>query len=386
MSERVSRRTLLQTVSLGTVGGLAGCLRLTTTGESSTERSTPTAGSTDVPEPTQTETPSLFGTGPDWTIDEWSSDIVTFDGMFYLSTWVSKRLLAVQPDGTVAWESDQLGKFKRNSLAVTDSMLVGCGYGGQITAVDRASGDLLWNFTEGQYDSWSAKPLVTDRHVIGVNQGDTEDTNDAFVVYVLDRASGEVVDTIEYTDLNSPISSLGVIDGSLYVASFNFLDLYTLDTRSQITSYDDFLYGSSHVRDGDLFVATSSNVYRYQLSESSHSQVWGATLRGSIGDLRFVSDGILANGEAGVFKIGYDGEQQWWGETDAYIDRPAVVGDYVFTLDRYHQLRAFDFGSGELSAETTLPSEGLPLAPITSVGQTLLVGLNPLIAYDIPSS
>lgn len=386
MSERVSRRTLLQTVSLGTVGGLAGCLRLTTTGESSTDTPTPASETAGVTESTQTEAPSLFDAGPDWTLDEWGSDIVTFDGTFYLSTWVSKRLLAVQPDGTVEWETDQLGKFKRNSLAVTDSMLVGCGYGGQITAVDRASGELLWNFTEGQYDSWSTKPLVTDQYVFGVNQEDTTESDDRFVVYVLDRASGDVLDTIEYTDLNSPISSLGVIDGSLYVASFNFLDLYTLDTRSQITSYDEFLYGSSHARDGDLFVATSSNVYRYRLSESSHSQVWGTTLRGSISDLRFVSDGILANGEAGVFKIGYDGEQRWWGETDAYVDRPTVVDDYVFALDRYHQLRAFDSGTGELDAETTLSSEGLSVAPITSIDQTLLVGLDPLLAYDIPSS
>lgn len=383
MSERVSRRALLRTASLGTAGGLAGCLRLTATDEPSTDRPTSTSETSGVTDSARTETPSLFGAGPDWTLDAQGSDIVTFGGTFYLSTWVSRQILAVRPDGTVEWETEQLGKFKRNSLAATESMLVGCGYGGRITAVERTSGELLWNFTGGRYDSWSAKPLVTDQYVIGVSQGDTDESDDAFVVYVLDRTSGEVIDTIEYTDRRSPIGSVGVIDGALYVASFNVLDLYTLDTRSQVASYDEFLYGSSHARDGDLFVATSNNVYRYRLSDSSHSQVWGATLRGSVGDLRFVSDGILANGEAGVFKLGYDGERRWWGETDAFVDRPVVIDEDVFALDRYHQLRAFDSGTGDLRAEATLPSEGLPLAPIASVDGTLLVGVEPLLAYEI---
>jgi len=383
MSEMVSRRALLKAASLGTAGGLAGCLRLTATDEPSTDRATSTSETPGVTDSARAEAPPLFGAGPEWTLDAQGSDIVTFDGTFYLSTWVSRRILAVRPDGTVQWETGQLGKFKRNSLAATESMLVGCGYGGQIAAVERTSGELLWNFTGGRYDSWSATPLVTDRYVIGVNQGDADESDDAFVVYVLDRTSGEVVDTIEYTDRRSPIGSIGVLDGALYVASFNLLDLYTLDTRSPIASYDEFLYGRSHARDGDLFVATSNNVYRYRVSGSAHSQVWGATLRGSVGGLRFVSDGILANGEAGVFKLGYDGERRWWGETDASVDRPAVVDDYVIALDRYHQLRAFDSGTGDLRAEATLPAEGLPLAPVTGVDGTLLVGVDPLLAYEI---
>ena len=69
---------------------------------------------------------------------------------------------------------------------------------------------------------------------------------------------------------------------------------------------------------------------------------------------------------------------------DAYTDRPAVVDNYVFALDKFHQLRMFDFDSGDRLAEATLPSEGLPLAPLASIGRTLLVGLEPLLAYDVP--
>lgn len=391
MSQRVSRRAFLGAVSVGAVGGLGGCLRLTTSAsQTSTDRPTETKQATEAAQDasasgtTETGASSILGEDPGWTLEEQGSDIVTFDGTFYLSTWVSRRLLAVAPDGTVEWETDQLGKFKRDSLSVTESMVIGCGYGGQVTAVDRASGTPLWNFTDGQYDSWSTKPLVTDEYVVCVNQGDTDESDDDYVVYVLERSSGEVVDTIEYTGLNSSISSTGVIDGHLYVASFNFLDLYALDTRSEIASYDEHLYGTSYVRDGDLFVATSNNVYRYRLTGSEHQLICGATLRGSISNLIFTPDGLIANGEAGLFKVGDGGEQQWWGEMDAYTDRPAVIGDYVFGLDQYHQLRAFDYGSGDRLAEATLPSEGLPLAPVAGIDRTLLVGLDPLLAYDIP--
>lgn len=384
MPRRVSRRAFLGAMSLGAVGGVSGCLRLTTSSSATaTDRPTEAIESTGTADATGTAVSSVLGGDADWTIDEYGSDIVTFDGTFYLSTWVSRRLLALAPDGTVEWEIEQLGKFKRNSLSVTESMIVGCGYGGQVTAVDRTDGTTLWNFTAGRYDSWSTKPLVTDEYVVGVNWGDTAETDDEYLVYVLDRGSGEVVDTIEYTGLDSPVSSIGMIDGYLYVTSFNFLDLYALDTRAEVASYDKYLYSTSYVHDGDLFVATSTNVYRYRLTDSAHSQRWGTSLRGSVGDLVFTPDGLIANGEAGLFKVSYDGEQQWWGEMDAYTDRPAVVGDYVFGLDRYHQLRAFDRDSGDRIDEATLPSEGLPLAPIASLDRTLLVGLKPLLAYEI---
>jgi hypothetical protein len=383
MSDTFSRRRFLQAVSLGALGGVSGCLRLTeSTAGTPTARST-NAPDTATPDRTGTSSSSSFDFQEDWTLDKSGSDIVTFDGTFYLSTWVSKQIFAVDPDGTIQWETDQLGKFKRDSLAVTESLIVGFGYGGQVTAVERASGTPLWNFTDGKYDSWSTIPLVTDRYVIGVNQGDTEETDDDYVVYVLDRESGDVVDTIEYTGVKSRIMSVGKIDESFYVGSYNFFDRYALDTRSKVSSHDKHLYGTGYVRDGDLFVAIDDNVYRYRFTGSTHELIWGTTLRGSVGDLRFTPDGILANGEAGIFKVSYDGEQQWWGKMDAYTDRAAVVGDYVFALDSYHQLRVFDSDSGDRLFETTLPSEGLPLAPLASVDRTLLVGIEPLVAYDV---
>jgi hypothetical protein len=93
------------------------------------------------------------------------------------------------------------------------------------------------------------------------------------------------------------------------------------------------------------------------------------------------ADGPIANGEAGLFKLGCDKEHRWWGETETDANRAAVAGDDVVTLDKYHRLRAFDRNSGDRAAETTLPSEGVPLAPAESVGRTLLVTVKPLIAY-----
>ena len=110
---------------------------------------------------------------------------------------------------------------------------------------------------------------------------------------------------------------------------------------------------------------------------------YGETEQPSVGGLVFTDDGILAGGEAGSVSVGYGGERRWCGEMGAYTDRPTLVDGYVSALDSYHRLRAFDRNSDDRPDGTTLPSGGVPRASIAGVGRTLLVGLNPLIAYGI---
>ena len=96
VSEHVSRRRFLQVASLGAIGGVGGCLRLTeSTADTPTSRPTDAPDTGTAPDATaaQSGTPSSsFDARESWTLDKYGSDIVTYDGTFYLSTWVSKQL------------------------------------------------------------------------------------------------------------------------------------------------------------------------------------------------------------------------------------------------------------------------------------------------------
>jgi outer membrane protein assembly factor BamB len=374
-----SRRSYLAAVSTACVGSVGGCLRLA---ESGSDPATDTDATGDGRTTSTSPTASAGGSAirEAWTLSKWGSDVVPFDGTFYASTWVSKQVYALDPDGTVRWKTDEVGKFKRDSLAVTDSLVVGCAYGGQVTAFDRETGDVRWNFTGGTYDQWSSEPLVTDRYVVAANLADNAE-EDRAVVYVLDRDTGEVVDTAEYPNLVSPISSLGTVDGRLYVTTWNYLDLYDLDSLSRSATYEEGLFGDCRVHDGDLFAAVDDNVYRYALDGSELTNEWGVSLRGQVSNLTVTDDGIVANGQAGLFGVGLDGSKRWWAQTDGAAGRGVRAGEAVVAMDEFLQLYAIDAG-GERTGKVELPSKG-SMSPISSIGSVVLTAVEPFTAFEV---
>jgi outer membrane protein assembly factor BamB len=316
-----------------------------------------------------------------WTLSKWGSDVVPYDGTFYASTWVSKQLYALSPDGTVQWKTDEVGKFKSDSLAVTESVVVGCAYGGQVTAFDRETGEVRWNFTDGKYDQWSTEPLVTDEYVVAANLVDDME-EDRAVVYVLDRDSGEAVETVEYSNLKSSISSVGAVGDRLYVNTWNYLDLFDPDTLSKTGTYEEGLFGSCYVRDGDLFAAVDDNVYRYALDDSGLTKEWGVSLRGWVSNLTVTDEGIVANGRAGLFKVSFDGTKQWWAETDGRAGQAVLANDAVVAMDEFLQLYAFDAGTGDRIGEVKLPSKG-SMSPVSSIGSVVLTAVKPFTAFEV---
>lgn len=384
MSEKSkpSRRSYLATVSAACVGSVGGCLRLTNSDSAPATRTDAGGGG----QPTSAGDDPTTSAGQSalreaWTLSKWGSDIVPFDGTFYASTWVSKQVYALEPDGSVRWKTDEVGKFKSDSLTVTDSLVVGCAYGGQVTAFDRETGEVRWNFTGGTYDQWCTEPLVTDRYVVAVNLVDNMEENRA-VVYVLNRDSGDVVDTVEYSDLVSPISSVGTIDGRLFVSTWNYLDLFDLDTVSNVATYEEGLFGDCHVHDGDLFAAVDDNVYRYAVDDSGLTKEWGVSLRGMVSNLTVTDEGVVANGQAGLFNVGLDGTKGWWAKADGSVGRGVRAGDAVVAMDEFLQLYAFDAASGDRIGKVKLPSEG-SMSPIESIGSVVLTAVKPFTAFEV---
>ena len=379
-TSKPSRRSYLTALSAAYVAGVSGCLRLADSGGASEPTTAQRDDRTAAAETDRTPAASS-AIEESWTLSKWGSDIVTFDGTFYASTWVSKQLYALEPDGTVQWKTDEVGKFKGDSLAVTDSVVVGCAYGGQVTAFDRETGEVRWNFTDGEYDQWSTEPLVTDRYVVAANLVDDAE-EDQQRVYVLDLDSGDVVNTVAYPDTDFQVGSLGTVNGRLFIASWNSLELHSLDSHSKVASYDEGLFDTCYVRNGDIFTATDDNVYRYAVDDAGITQKGGVSLRGSIYDAVFTDDGVVASGAGGLFKVSLDGAKEWWAKTEGAASRATLAGDAVVAMDEFLQLYAFDAESGDRIGTVKLPSEG-SMAPVSSIGSVVLTAVKPFTAFEV---
>lgn len=371
------RRSVLTGLATAAIGGVAGCLRLSrsTTG---TQQSQSTSSSGN--EALSTSTSQTFEEA--WTIPKTGSDVVPFDGQFYVSTWSSKQVYSVAPDGSIEWKTDEIGKYKKQSLTVTDSLVVGCGYGGQVTAFNRTTGEIQWDFTDGRYDAWSATPAVTSDYVIAANNVDTVEQDEDFSVYVLEKDTGKVVKRFDYTDLTSPVSSLTILDDMLLVSTYNFTDLYDLSSLSKVNTQSRGLFGSNHTYEGSLYAATDDNVYCYTFDGTRLSQTWGISLRDNVNNIIITGNAIYANGNAGVFKLTVDGDTEWWAQTDAGVGRATVVEDTIVVMDEYLQLYAIDATNGEVLGKRTLSSEG-SRAPIGSLNGVVLTTKDPITAYRL---
>ena len=380
-NSKPSRRSYLTALSAACVGSVGGCLRLAESGSEPTARTgTPGDGRTTSRDGDSTTSGGQSALRESWTLSKWGSDIVPFDGTFYASTWVSKQVYALEPDGTVQWKTDEVGKFKSDSLAVTDALVVGCAYGGQVTAFDRETGKIRWNFTGGEVPAWEVAPTVTDEYVVAVNQAMEPDA--PAVVYVLNKASGDIADTFEYRGDRTNVDSTGVVDGRLVVSTTNAIDVFDLDTLSKTDTHEEGLFGTSRVHDGDLFAAVDDNVYRYGLDDSGLTQRWGASLRGSVWDLTVTDEGVVANGRGGLFKVGLDGSTKWWAKTEGRAGRAVWAGDSAVVMDEFLQLYAFDAASGDQMSRVKLPSEG-SMSPISSIGSVVLTAVKPFTAFEV---
>jgi len=406
MSRRISRRRAFKSVLAGCAVATSGCLRLQASGEGTTDANPETtdASGTDDPASTDQSTTRSETTATDdvlredWTVSRWGSEAIPYEDTFYVSTWVSKQIYALRPDGEELWRTDeQTGKFKQHSLAVDDDVVVGCGYDGKVVALDRASGDVRWEFSDGEYATWSAQPLVTDRYVVGANAEEGVSFDETrYVVYVLDRQSGEVVTEFAYGEdareqdepfVFNGVRSVDLLGDRLLVNCHNYVELYDASSLEEVGRLAKFGYGNSGMAyDGDwLSISASGYVRRYELTDSESNSVWAESTRGSVQRGPVVDgDSVYAAGEAGVFSFSLDsGDPEWEGRTEARVLKdPAVTTDHVWVVDEFEQLYGFRREDGEQVVKRTLPADSEVLS-LRAIDDRLLVAMDPLTVYEV---
>lgn len=379
MSEDLSRRNLLTLGTGLTMSTLAGCLQLQSDEpeRSTTSESTPTetgTSSTDTDASTTTSAPVLDSP---WTISNEGSDIITHDGTFYLSTWVSRELVAVTPNGTEQWRGDQKGKFKREWLTASDSAVAGCGYGGQVTVFEQSNGEVRWHYTDAEYTNWSSiRPYMDESFLVTLNEGGPE--GEKYTILIFNAETGDVVEEIP---METRIEGVTIADDRLYVATNEYLDVYDTGSFDKVTRVPDFECLSIEFRGTEAVADMQKEIVQYTLKKDG---VEGTVIKPKEfqDSLHVVTDeSLYVETEDAFEKFTRSGDRNWSVEIKKPISGAAVAADTVYVVDDLYQLYAIDIASGDLLVKKTLPPDGLPWPRMASTDETVVVMNQPIQSF-----
>ncbi|MHB9288821.1 PQQ-binding-like beta-propeller repeat protein [Halobacteriales archaeon Cl-PHB] len=311
---------------------------------------------------------------------------------------MSKQIYALRPDGEVLWETDKnLGKFKQDSLAVDDELVVGCGYDGQIVALDRKTGAVRWNFTDGRFATWTTQPLITDKYVVGTNVEESLDEK-KHIIYFLERESGNVVRKFSYGedayDQEEPLRFGGISDVDrlgkwILVNCRNYIELYDAGSLEQVNQFSEFLFGwAGTVYDTDWLSISPGmgRLTRYDIDSTSVTRIWSGSTRGDPYEGPIVAgDAAYTSGSGGLSRFSLEtGKRQWWGETDRRVHvEPTVTSRHVWVVDDLNQLYGFRREDGNQVLKKTLPADN-SVHSLEAIGNRVLVATKPITVYSMP--
>ena len=231
--------------------------------------------------------------------------------------------------------------------------LVFCSTGADVIAVDAASGEEVWEFTDAFGASVASTPTVVDG-VVYVGLG-------AASLFALDAADGSQLWQFEADAGGNVDSSPTVFDGTVYVGSADG-NLYAVDaeTGDQVwsASIASGISSSPTVHDGRVYVGTMLGGFDGGLSAvdaRSGDEQWAVTFSGETVDR---TSPTLADGVVYVGSDGFDshlyaidagtGEELWRYLIDGWVQSsPTVVDGTVYVGARDGTVHAVDgVGSG----------------------------------------
>jgi outer membrane protein assembly factor BamB len=252
---------------------------------------------------------------------------------------------------------------------------------GTLYAVDAASGEQTWSFSEpaGPVDS---SPTVVDGTVyVGSDDG---------TLYAVDAASGEQTWTFGGPS-DAVDSSPTIVDGTVYVGSDDGT-LYAVDAESgdqewMFTEPPEEVNSSPTVKDGTVYVGGVDTLYA--VDASSGQLEWGFY---EPADVVVSSPTIVDNtvyigsNDATLYAVAADsGDQRWAFDkpTDAVASAPTVVDGTVYVGSEDDSLYAVDAASGDQEWAYTTPAGSVFSSPAVANGIVYVGSLdNSLYAVD----
>jgi outer membrane protein assembly factor BamB len=234
----------------------------------------------------------------------------------------------------------------RSSPTVSNGVLYVGSFGGNVYALDAATGKQLWNYTTGG-QVWSSATVANGIIYIGSND---------WILYALDASSGNKI--WSFNTGGGVFSSPVVVSGVVYFGSTND-NVYALNAQTGATIWNyttgNQVRSSPAVVDGVVYIA-SEDGYLYALDAATGTKTWSALT--SPGDSFTCSSPAVANGEVYVgahdgnvyaFDI-VNGAQKWSFQTGNIVESsPSIIDNVVYVGSDSGYLYALDAATGSVN-------------------------------------
>lgn len=354
-----TRRQFLRTGGLLGVVGATGCLRLT---EDTADNSTSGAGETNLTDGRPTTTSAVELTTHEQFTDTTVYDPVSHAGAFYGRS--EEGPTRIRLDGEIAWSAPNStvpgGYYFADGVSFSSTtVFFGLGAhetpeeppkGGTVVALDKATGETLWEFTvedDGMHHTIPSIAFVSaDLLAVGAADTGSGDVQEP-LVYGLDPATGEQ----RWRTGDFPadhITKLFEYNGSLYVVMMNGIYRCRPETGA-VTRIRDLHSGLGTPLVGDDTVYLPGQSFQAFDLDSERVR-WETQINGHIytqpviqGDLAFVG---TRTGYVYAFDTS-DASKQWDGRTISQAEDMAVTSNHVWVADDVGTLYAFSQQDGE---------------------------------------
>ena len=411
----MERRALLSL--LGTVGGLAGCLRFQGASEPTSQPTTTSRATTDRTTLSTTGQPTPTGTSPavtettksfpitleqQWTDRGLVSAIWEREGAFFVNEFF--RLARFTSGGDLTWESRRItedtDRHFDTDLVVTDAV-VGVGTsttvdesdaGGELRGYSRDDGTVQWSVAapaDGNHHLMAHVESTADGTVIGVSQGHGQSDEQDPVIYAVDGATGER----QWTSSELPrgfVHDIAVRNRQLLVGtSVEGLLIFDVDSGTQVATHDavEVTFAGMAV-DGSVVYTSDDPIQAFDLD--GETRRWETVIVSTVKGGPSVGDGQVYYGTESGQLVAIDaasGEQQWTATTQAMIRMdPVVQGGVVWVADHAGTTYAFDAETGELAYRLDPWDDIERSRPIGAIDETVLVGGVPTKAFSVADS
>jgi eukaryotic-like serine/threonine-protein kinase len=276
---------------------------------------------------------------------------------------------------TVKWRVSGLD-FGLASATVADGRVYVARKDGKLHALDRNTGQELWNFPPDALDGdfADATPAVANGIVyFGVNRGGP-------VVYAVDAATGVRIWS-HGGPISQIISSPTLLEGGVYVAftdgTIRALDAATGQVIWSATQ-DQGAYSSPAVDKGRLYIAIH-NRGLLALDATNGATLWLAPIPGPQWSSPAVDNGRVFVGSIDDHKLyAFDavtGQTLWTATTSDWVQSsPAVANGVVYIGNKAGDLYAFDAATGGLIWRTGLTNTDIFDGPTVANGVVYAAG------------